>query len=65
MQAGLVQGDQVPEEYVALVQPHVDSYDFFIGEGLQLVVDSLEPVEVSETILGLAQLACRLTRDTA
>lgn len=50
MQAGLVQGDKVPEEYEALVQPHVDSFDFFLGEGLQLVVDSLEPVEVSETM---------------
>ena len=46
MQAGLVQGDKVPEEYEALVQPHVDSFDYFLGEGMELVVDSMEQMEV-------------------
>lgn len=46
MQAGLVQGDRVPDEYEALVQPHVESFDYFLGEGMELVVDSMEPIEV-------------------
>lgn len=30
----------------ALVRPHIDSFDYFIGEGLQNVVELLKPVEV-------------------
>ncbi len=37
---------QVPEEYQRLVEPHVASFDYFLGEGIDLVVNSLEPVEV-------------------
>lgn len=37
---------QVPEEYQRLVEPHVASFDYFLGEGIDLVVQSLEPVEV-------------------
>jgi DNA-directed RNA polymerase beta subunit len=39
-------GPYVPEEYEELVAPHVQSFDWFLTEGLQSVVDSLEPVEV-------------------
>lgn len=28
------------------VQPHVDSFDYFLGEGMERVVDGLEGVEV-------------------
>ena len=40
-------GQQVPEEFTALVRPHVDSYDYFIGDGMHIVVESLDPIEVS------------------
>jgi hypothetical protein len=46
MQAGLVQGECVPVEYEQLVQPHVDSYNYFLGEGMQRLLESLEPIEV-------------------
>jgi hypothetical protein len=51
MQKGLVQGDRVPAEYEALVQPHVDSYDYFATDGMQLAVDSMEPIEVCGGLL--------------
>ena len=37
---------QAPESLDTLVRPHVDSFDNFLGEGLQTLVDLLEPVEV-------------------
>lgn len=39
-------GLEVPEEFETLVAPHVASFDWFLSEGLQSVVDSLEPIEV-------------------
>eukprot|EP00201_Polytomella_parva_P019467 CAMPEP_0175041304 /NCGR_PEP_ID=MMETSP0052_2-20121109/1831_1 /TAXON_ID=51329 ORGANISM="Polytomella parva, Strain SAG 63-3" /NCGR_SAMPLE_ID=MMETSP0052_2 /ASSEMBLY_ACC=CAM_ASM_000194 /LENGTH=1341 /DNA_ID=CAMNT_0016303785 /DNA_START=27 /DNA_END=4052 /DNA_ORIENTATION=+ len=48
MQAGLVQGDQVPEEFRKLVEPHVSSFDYFLNEGMERVVDSIEPVEIEQ-----------------
>jgi DNA-directed RNA polymerase beta subunit len=39
-------GLDVPEEYERLVAPHVASFDWFLNEGLQSVVDSLDPIEV-------------------
>ena len=50
MQRGMASGHAVPQEYEHLVQPHVDSFDFFLEEGLQLVVENLEPIEVSNSI---------------
>lgn len=46
MLKGQVSGDRVPPEFEALVQPHIESYDYFINEGMQLIVEQLEPVEV-------------------
>ena len=46
MQAGLAAGDAVPPEFVDLVKPHVQSFDYFLGDGLTRVVELLEPVEV-------------------
>ena len=40
-------GNRVPEEFEALVRPHIDSYDYFIGDGMHVVVESIEPLEVS------------------
>ncbi len=37
---------EAPESLDELVRPHVDSFDHFLGEGLQTLVDLLEPVEV-------------------
>jgi DNA-directed RNA polymerase beta subunit len=39
-------GPDVPEEFEELVAPHVASFDWFLSEGLQSVVEMLEPVEV-------------------
>ena len=46
MQAGLAAGEAVPPEVVDLVKPHVQSFDYFLGDGLTRVVELLEPVEV-------------------
>ena len=46
MQAGLAAGEAVPPEFVDLVRPHVQSFDYFLGDGLSRVVELLEPVEV-------------------
>lgn len=40
------QGTQVPETLQQLVAPHIESFDYFLGEGLQEVVRRLPPVEV-------------------
>lgn len=44
-----VMGDEVHKEYEDLVRPHVESFDFFIGEGMQRMVEDMEPVEVRTT----------------
>lgn len=46
MQAGLAAGEAVPPEFVDLVKPHVQSFDYFLGDGLNRVVELLEPIEV-------------------
>ena len=46
MNGGLVVGDAFPKEYHDLVEPHVASFDYFLQEGLQQVVELLDPVEV-------------------
>ena len=46
MQAGLAAGEAVPPEFVDLVKPHVQSFDYFLGDGLTRVVELLEPIEV-------------------
>lgn len=47
MQAGLAAGEAVPAEFVDLVKPHVQSFDYFLGDGLTRVVELLEPIEVT------------------
>jgi hypothetical protein len=51
MQAGLAAGEAVPSALADLVRPHIDSYDWFVTDGIRAVVDFLEPVEVSLTHL--------------
>jgi hypothetical protein len=43
---GEVTGDEVPERYHDVVRPHVESFDYFIGEGLKKVTAALEPHRV-------------------
>lgn len=44
-------GEMVPAELQALVAPHIESYNYFVGEGLQEVVQRLDPVEVRPACL--------------
>ena len=62
MQAGLAAGEAVPAEFVDLVKPHVQSFDYFLGDGLTRVVELLEPVEVGISLhLNLVRsTACRI-----
>lgn len=55
MQAGLAAGEAVPPVFVDLVKPHVQSFDYFLGDGLTRVVELLEPIEV---ILASLLLPC-------
>lgn len=42
---------EAPRSLEELVRPHIDSFDYFIGEGLQNVVELLKPVEVCNATL--------------
>ncbi len=46
MEKGMVHGTRVPQALEDLVQPHVDSFDYFLGEGMQHVLDNYDPIEV-------------------
>jgi DNA-directed RNA polymerase I subunit RPA2 len=37
---------EVPAEYQRLVEPHLASFDFFVTDGLELVVDLMPTFEV-------------------
>ncbi|CAL8465829.1 g5365 [Coccomyxa elongata] len=39
---------EAPRSLEELVRPHIDSFDYFIGEGLQNVVELLNPVEIEQ-----------------
>lgn len=39
-------GNIVPRALEDLAQPHVESFDYFIGDGLGHLVDNMRPVEV-------------------
>ncbi|GAX83529.1 hypothetical protein CEUSTIGMA_g10954.t1 [Chlamydomonas eustigma] len=43
-------GEVVPPEYTAFVQPHVDSFDYFVDEGMDLAVSCMEPIEIQNPI---------------
>jgi hypothetical protein len=38
--------DVVPQRYEELAAPHVDSFNFFLGEGLKNVINNLDPITV-------------------
>jgi hypothetical protein len=46
MLKGQAKGPNPPEEFERLVAPHVKSFDYFIGEGMETAVRLLEPLEV-------------------
>lgn len=46
MQRAECRSETVPQAYEDLVQPHVDSFDYFLGPGMEAVVSGLEPIEV-------------------
>lgn len=39
-------GDAVPQSLEGLAQPHIDSFDYFLGEGLDRVIENMDGVEV-------------------
>lgn len=51
MQQAEAKGDNVPQRYEDLVQPHIDSFDYFLGAGMEHVVENLEGVEVCVLLL--------------
>lgn len=50
----------VPAALEELVRPHIDSFDYFISEGLERVVQELRPVEV-RLALRVCSLCCGLS----
>lgn len=46
MQRAEAKGDTVPQRYEDLVQPHIDSFDYFLGPGMEHVVEELEGITV-------------------
>ena len=40
----------VPAALEELVRPHIDSFDYFISEGLERLVQELQPVEVRHAV---------------
>lgn len=41
------QGDAVPRSLEDLAQPHIDSFDYFLGEGMEQVIEHMDGIEVS------------------
>lgn len=48
MDRGLAKGDEVPSINEDLVEPHVESMNYFLSEGMQLVVADMKPLEVCD-----------------
>lgn len=46
---GVRAGNFVPRALEDLAQPHVESFDYFIGDGLGYLVGNLRPVEVRDS----------------
>ncbi|GMH37284.1 hypothetical protein BSKO_05157 [Bryopsis sp. KO-2023] len=47
---GQVTDDRVPKTYEELVEPHVASFDYFLSEGIQKVVQLVKPVEIEHPL---------------
>ncbi|CAD7698877.1 unnamed protein product, partial [Ostreobium quekettii] len=50
MNAAQVLDDEVPAAYRRLVQPHVESFNYFLREGLSSVVEGVRPVEIRHPV---------------
>ncbi len=59
MDKGLVHTEHVPKEYSDLVQPHVDSMNYFYNYGIHNVVADLKRVEVRTKVYKHATNALR------
>lgn len=46
----VAQGPPVPSALQGLVSPHIDSFNYFVSQGLQEVVQRLEPVEIQSPL---------------
>ncbi|KXZ56278.1 hypothetical protein GPECTOR_1g243 [Gonium pectorale] len=44
--------EEVPIEYQRLVEPHVESFNYFITEGIERIVESMTPVELTHPVTG-------------
>ena len=40
--------EEIPRSLQELVRPHIDSFDYFLGDGLLALVELLKPVEVTK-----------------
>jgi hypothetical protein len=47
---GQAGAEHVPETLQQLVAPHIDSFNYFVGEGLAQVVQHLPAAEVHELV---------------
>ncbi|MEW5309998.1 MAG: hypothetical protein WDW38_001834 [Sanguina aurantia] len=47
-----VVGNELHAQYERLVEPHVASYNYFLRDGMRLVFDALEPVEIIHPTTG-------------
>jgi hypothetical protein len=52
MLRGQAQAEHVPETLQQLVAPHIDSFNYFVGEGMAQVVQHLPAAEVRKSALG-------------
>lgn len=50
MLRGQAPAEHVPETLQQLVAPHIESFNYFIGEGLSEVVRRLAPAEVNKPL---------------
>ncbi|KAJ9526862.1 hypothetical protein QJQ45_017765 [Haematococcus lacustris] len=50
MERGLVHDVNVPVEYEELVEPHVESMNYFLTDGMEAVVKDMKPVEIQHPI---------------
>lgn len=54
------QVDEIPRSLQELVRPHIDSFDYFLGDGLLALVEQLKPVEVRREPAPRTSLPCAL-----
>lgn len=47
------------------LQPHIDSYDYFLGEGMQHVIDNMDGVEIEHSVRCAGSRTDRVQRQDA